>query len=213
MTISPEIIENMFTSGSSYRFARWGRPIAPVIFGTNDATLDALKDAFVITASLADMRLVDTDPEFGSNFMVFFCKNWDEVSEIPDVDKLLPNVKTVIGDLKSNKANQYRRFAFDENGAIKFCIVLIRLDKQMASSSVQSIGTVQMMRSLLTWSEKAFDKIAPVGVLPENNMTVVVPSVAAVIRAAYDGTMPAASDDTSHALRLYARANQLLQNL
>lgn len=213
MTISPEIIENMFTSGGSYRFARWGRPISPVIFGTNDATLDALKDAFVMTASLADMRLADTDPEFGSNFMMFFCKNWDEVSEIPDIDKLLPNVKTVIGDLKSNKANQYRRFAFDENGAIKFCIVLIQLDKQMASSSVQSIGTVQMMRSLLTWSENAFDKIAPVGVLPENNMTVVVPSVAAVIRAAYDGTMPVASDDTSHALRLYARANQLLQNL
>ncbi len=40
-------------------------------------------------------------------------------------------------------------------------------------------------------------------------MAIVRPSVASVIRAAYDKTMPDTAGDTSHALRLEARVAQL----
>ena len=52
-------------------FARWGRPIAPVVFGVEDETLVTLKTAIQSMVVLANHELVETDPELGSNAMFF----------------------------------------------------------------------------------------------------------------------------------------------
>ena len=39
-------IEALFTHDGQYRFARWGREIVPMVLGTDDQTLDVIKDAF-----------------------------------------------------------------------------------------------------------------------------------------------------------------------
>ena len=49
--------------------------------------------------------------------------------------------------------------------------------------------------------------------IKENNVVVVKPKYAAVVRAAYDQTMPARSDDPAHALRVKARADILIKDL
>ena len=42
----PAEIETLFTrQDGSYAFARWGRPIAPIVFGVDDATLQTVKGA------------------------------------------------------------------------------------------------------------------------------------------------------------------------
>ena len=53
--MEPAKIERMFTrSDGRYLFARWGRPIVPVVFGVEDATVSILKgaiEAVVVTPS------------------------------------------------------------------------------------------------------------------------------------------------------------------
>ena len=72
--MEPAEIEALFTrADGSYLFARWGRPIVPVVFGVDDATLAVIKGAFEAVVALAGHRMAETDPELGANLMVFFC--------------------------------------------------------------------------------------------------------------------------------------------
>ncbi|MEE9453380.1 MAG: hypothetical protein V3V13_03215 [Paracoccaceae bacterium] len=212
-TLSAPQIESMFTTEGRYIFARWNREIAPIVFGTDDESLGVIKDAFQTVASLADMRLAETDPELGANFLVFFCNDWSEITEIPDLNRLLANLDTLVAELDKTGANQYRSFAFDPDGAIKLCILLLKYDTDMAQISAQALATSQMAQALLLWSPEAFRTTTPIGIIAANNMAIVRPEIAALIRAAYDKTMPDTASETSHALRLHARVSALMEGL
>ena len=83
-----------------YHFARWGRPLAPVVFGVGDESLLHLKEAILMTVGISGGTLAETDPELGANFMWFFCRDWDEALAVPDLDKLIPNFENLITGLK-----------------------------------------------------------------------------------------------------------------
>ena len=51
-----DIAKYFIRSDGSYLFARWGRPIVPVVFGVDDATLSVLKGAIEAVVVLADHR-------------------------------------------------------------------------------------------------------------------------------------------------------------
>lgn len=210
---SPDGITRLFGSENGYRFARWGRPIAPVVFGTDDASLTHIRAAITRTVDVTGQRTVETDPELGSNFMWFFCSDWDEVAAIPDLDKLIPDLPAVLEKLRARDANQYRYFAFDADGGIRFCAVLLRLKGHIAELPVQVLITGETVKSLLLWSRQAFAEDSPIAVVKQNGICIVKPSHAAVIRAAYDPAMPVAARDPSHALRLSARAGLLSKEL
>jgi len=203
-------VQSMFTNNGRYIFARWSRPIAPVIFGTDDASLNVFKDAFQTVASLGDMRLAETDPELGANFLVFFCNDWSEIKQVPELHRLMENLDGLVAELDRSGANQYRSFAFDPEGAIKLCILLLKYDDDLAQLSAQALATSQMAQAMLLWSPDAFLAKSPIGIIETNNMAIVRPEIAALIRAAYDKTMPDTAGDKSHALRLEARATQLM---
>ncbi|MEM6578644.1 MAG: hypothetical protein AAF678_09135, partial [Pseudomonadota bacterium] len=77
--ISPKVIEAFFTRGDgTYLFARWGRPIVPIVFGTGDQTLSIVKGAVEAVVLLASHEMAETDPELGANMMFFFFREWDE---------------------------------------------------------------------------------------------------------------------------------------
>lgn len=203
-------IEAMFTNDGQYKFARWNRPIAPVVFGTDDESLAVFKDAFATVASLGDMRLAETDPELGANFLIFFCAEWSELKNVPYLTQLLANVGNLVSELEQSGANQYRSFSFDPKGAITLCVLLLKYDDNMAQVSAQALATSQMAQAMLLWSKSAFLETSPIGIIGANNMAIVRPSVAALIRAAYDKTMPDTAGNTSHALRLETRVKQLM---
>jgi hypothetical protein len=204
----------LFTSpGQRYHFARWGRPIAPVVFGVGDENLPHLKDAIAMTVGISGGMLVDTDPELGANFMWFFCRDWDEMLVIPDLDKLIPNFVNLITELQEKNATRYRSFGFEKNGAIQLCVVLIRVDAATERMSLQTLGTSETFQSLLTFGENAFDVHSPIATIKVNNLCIVKPEYAAVVRAAYDPALPAASNDPAHALRVSARAMKLLADI
>lgn len=197
-------IERLFTApDGTYRFARWGRPIAPVVFGVADETLGVIKGAIEAVITLADHEMADTDPELGANLLMFFIKDWGELLEAPQIKDLLPERDQLVGRLHKAKANQYRTFRFDEQGAIKAAFAFVHMDKAMSKLPAEDLALAQAAQIALLWADGAFEVTAP---LVKAGETVILnPEIADVIAAAYDPVMPACADDKSHALRLYAR--------
>lgn len=197
-------IEALFTrSDGQFTFARWGRPIAPIVFGVQDDTLAVVKGALEAVMALSGHQMAETDPELGSNMMVFFFREWGELPDVPGLDKLIPDLGPLVGRLKEVAANQYRIFRFDEAGAIKACFVFLRMDENLSDVPAETLALSQIVQSVLLWSDTAFKDRSPLAVAGEK--TILRPEVAGVIRAAYDPVLPSFADDASHALRLMAR--------
>ena len=197
-------VEPLFTrADGSYVFARWGRPIVPVIFGVDDASLAMFKGAIEAVVGLAGHKMAETDPELGANVMVFFCREWAELGEVPNLDKLVPDMPSLIIKLQKADANQYRIFRFDDAGAIQAAFVFLRMDEHLSAVAADTLALSQAVQIILLWSDTAFDTKPPLALLEGN--AVLRPEIADVIRAAYDRVMPAAAQDASHAMRLAAR--------
>jgi hypothetical protein len=208
MTLQADDIEALFTRQSGdYLFARWGRPIAPVVFGVEDSTLAVIKGAFEAVVALANHKMAETDPELGANCMVFFFRDWQEVAEVPQMEALIPDFDATLARLQAANANQYRVFRFDEAGGIKACFIFLRMDEALLSVPVETLSLVQVVQSVLLWSDTAFHERSALHRTGDGAM--LRPDIAALIRAAYDPVMPVMSADPSHALRLAARLGPL----
>lgn len=204
--LTPEQIETLFTrSDGSYAFARWGRPVAPIVFGVQDETLRTIKGAVEAVMTLAGHQMAETDPELGSNLMFFFFRDWEELLAVPDLDRMIPDLAPLVGRLKAGGASQYRAFRFDEQGGIKAAFVFLQMQGAMAELPAETLALTQAVQVALLWGDRAFAEASPLAVLPETGATILRPEIAGVIAAAYDRMMPVAAADKSHALRLFAR--------
>jgi hypothetical protein len=205
--MEPSEIEALFTRGDgSFAFARWTRPIAPVLFGVEDATLPVFKGALEAVTALCGHRIAETDPELGSNLMIFFLRDWDELTGVPGLDRLIPGLEPLVERLKSVEANQYRVFRFEPDGAIKACFVFLRMDEALSAVSAETLALSQIVQSVLLWSDTAFSEKSPLAVAGDR--TILRPDIAGVMRAAYDPVLPAQASDPAHALRLAARVGR-----
>lgn len=197
-------IEALFTrADGAYVCARWGRPIVPVVFGVEEATLSTVKGALEAVVALAGHKMAETDPELGANLMVFFCRDWAELPQVPNLDRLVPDLGPLCDRLAAAEANQYRIFRFDATGAIRACFVFLRMDAHLSALPAETLALSQAVQSILLWSDRAFSDQAPLAMA--GGVAVLRPEIAAVIRAAYDPVLPAMAQDASHALRLAAR--------
>lgn len=200
-----EDITALFTRASGeYVFARWGRPIAPIVFGVEDQSLAVVKGALEAVMALSGHKLMETDPELGANLMVFFFREWDELADVPDLGRLIPELPELLVRLKKVDANQYRIFHFDKDGAIKACFVFLRMDAHLSEVPAETLALSQIVQSVLLWSDTAFTATSPLG-QTDKGVVLLRPEIASLIQAAYDPIMPVASEDASHALRLFAR--------
>ena len=207
--MTPQVVEALFTrADGAYLFARWGRPIVPVVFGVTDATLRVVKGAVEAVVALAGHKMADVDTELGANLMVFFFTGWDELRSVPNLDRLIPDLGPLCDRLAAADANQYRIFRFDAKGSIRAAFVFVRMDSHLAAVSVQTLALSQAVQVILLWSDMAFRDTSP---LAQAGGTVILrPEIAGVIRAAYDTVLPDMSQDPSHALRLAARVVRLV---
>lgn len=191
-------------SDGAYLFARWGRPIAPVAFGIEDETVSVLKGAIEAVCQLAGHETVETDPELGANFMVFFIRDWKELTDTPKLDQLIPELAALVGRLEQAEANQYRIFRFDPDGGIKACFMFLKMDAVMADIPADTLCLGQVVQSIVLWSDEAFLNASPLA-LTGKDVAILRPDVAGIIRAAYDPVLPVMAEDPSHALRVQAR--------
>ncbi|SEF70934.1 hypothetical protein [Jhaorihella thermophila] len=202
--MTPQAVEALFTrDDGGFLFARWGRPIAPVVFGVTDETLAVVKGAFEAVVALAGHRMAGTDPELGSNCQMFFFRDWEELLEVPDLGRLLPDLPALVARLREAGANQYRVFRFDEAGAIRAVFVFLRMDRAMADQPAETLALAQVAQVMLLWAEGAFRDRSPLALAGEQ--VILRPDIAGVIRAAYDPVLPDVARDPGHALRLFAR--------
>lgn len=203
--MTPDEIAALFTrSDGAYAFARWNRPLAPVVFGVEDETLATVKGALQAVADLAGLPLAETDPELGANLMIFFLRDWEELSEVPNLDRLIPGLTLLVDRLEAEGANRYRTFRFDEGGAIRACFLFLRIDEALGEMPAETLALGEAVQAALIWSDAAFAETSPLALAP-GGAVMLRPEIAEVIRAAYDPVMPDAADDASHALRLAAR--------
>ena len=195
----------LFTrSTGEYLSARWGRPIVPVVFGVEEATVSIVKGAIEAVVALAGHKMAETDPELGANLMIFFIRDWDELTEIPNLHRLIPDLAPLVERLKAADANQYRSFRFDGDGAIQASFVFVLMDAAMRDLPAETIALSQIVQVILLWSDTAFAETSPLAAA-EGGPALLKPEIAEVIRAAYDPVMPVSASDPAHALRLAAR--------
>ena len=205
-----EDVQACFTrSDGSYLFARWGRPIVPVVFGVDDSTLEIVKGAIEAVVVLADHRMAETDPELGANLLMFFVRDWGELADTPDLDRLVPDLPGLLQRLEAADANQYRMFRFEPDGAIKAAFVFIRMDVGMSEVPAEDLALAQAAQTIVLWSDRAFQGGGPLAKVEDH--VVLRPNIAAIIRAGYDPVLPRVADDPSHGLRLAARVGRALQ--
>ena len=203
--MTPEEIASLFTrSDGSYLCARWGRPLAPIVFGVEDDTLQVVKGAFEAVCTLAGHQMAETDPELGANVMVFFLRDWADLRTVPDLDRLIEGLDGMVTRLQDAGANQYRLFHFDAQGAIRAAFVFLRMDAALDAMAAEDLALAQVVQVMLLWSDSAFADRSPLGQLGDGRV-VLRPEIAALLRAAYDPVLPDVARDPSHALRLAAR--------
>ncbi|MGV8951136.1 MAG: hypothetical protein ACOH2M_08525 [Cypionkella sp.] len=202
--MTPDQIEAFFTrSSGDYLFARWGRPIVPVVFGVEDATLGVVKGAIEAVVALAGHAMAETDPELGANLMVFFIRDWAELPKVPKLDHMIPDLAPLCARLAAAEANQYRLFRFDATGAIKAAFVFLRMDAHLSDMPAEDLALAQAAQVICLWSDRAFASQSPLARV--GAQVILRPEVGDVIRAGYARLMPAVARDPAHALRLFAR--------
>ncbi len=205
--MTPDQIEAHFThSNGDFLCARWGRPIVPVVFGVEDATLSTIKGAIELVVGFSGHKMAETDPEFGANLMFFFCRDWSDLVDVPNLDRLVPELRQVVERLSGADANQYRIFRFDRDGAICACFVFLRMDAEMSKLPAETIALGQAVQILALWSESAFAATSPLALA--NGVAVLRPEIGALLKAVYDPILPAGAKDKVHALRLFARMSK-----
>jgi hypothetical protein len=198
-------IEALFTrADGSYSFARWGRPISPVVFGVTEETLKIVKGAIEAVCLVSNHHMAETDPELGSNAMFFFFSDWAELLEVPNLDQLVPGLKEMVAKVTAANANQYRVFRFDEDGAIRACFTFVRMDAALDEVPAETLALNQAVQMMVLWSDRAFQDQSPLAAM-ENGGVIVKPEISGLLAAAYDAVMPVAANDPSHALRVAAR--------
>ncbi|MGB3553622.1 MAG: hypothetical protein WBA25_03165 [Jannaschia sp.] len=206
--LSPEAVTALFTrADDTFLFARWGRPLVPVVFGVTDPTVAVFKGAVEALCVLTGHRMAETDPELGANLMVFFVRDWSELTETPNLDRLIPDLGPLVTRLEAAGANQYRIFRFEEGGAIQACFAFIRMDDDLAAVGADMLALNQMVQAMLLWSDTAFTDASPLAMIEAR--AVLRPDIADIMRAAYDPVLPSMSQDPAHAMRLAARLGRL----
>lgn len=174
-----------------------------MVFGVDDQTLGLFKGAIEAVVTLAGHKMAEFDPNLGTNLMMFFCRDWDELAQVPHLEQMIPDIGSLVGRLKAAGANQYRIFRFDKAGAICGCFVFLRMDDHLAETPADTLALSQAVQVILLWSDAAFREVPPLALI--NGNAVVRPEVAALIAASYDPVLPPVAKDASHALRLGAR--------
>lgn len=187
--LSAEDIKTLFTDKTgSFLCARWQRPVAPVIFGLADETLDVFRAA--LRAALADIRhpITEADPESGANWLCFAVRDWGELASVPDLE-VMTGINGLPERLAAQSASTYRLFRFEADGAVRACFTFLNFGGKLQSAHPGALAEAVAMSSLATWARD---------IVPDKNH-------AAVLRAVYHPVLPDVARDDSHALRLFAR--------
>jgi len=188
----------------AFRFARWGRPLAPAVIGLDERSAQVFGAAIRAVAGLAGLEVAPEDPDLGANLLIIAVEAWDDLHAGGNLARLIPNLADLTETLAAHDANQYRTFNFDAAGAICLCVALLRYDAALRAMPVEAVAVGQAVQAMLLWSDGAFMEESPLAATGDGRF-LVKPVHGALLRAAYDPALPAASRDPALARDLAGR--------
>lgn len=207
MNADAERIKRLF-GGDGFKFARWGGSIAPMVAGLDDQGAKLFEEAIGAVAAIAGAQMEEIDPEMGANFLVYVMSDWADAARAPNLPNFLPDLPALVERLTAANANRYRVFAFDDQGAIRAAITLLRYDEQMQAAPVDYIALTEAALGMLVFDEAGIADDRPVVMAKfedGDQRAILTPWHAMLLRAAYDPAIPAGSKDPALAMRLAAR--------
>ena len=166
-------------------------------------SIAVFKGAVEALCALTGHRMAEVDPELGSNLMIFALREWQELTETPDLDRLIPDLDPLVARLEVAEANQYRIFRFDAEGGIRAAFVFLRFDAHLAEVPAEALALGQIAQTMVLWSDEAFLGGTPLEIVEGRAM--LRRDVTALLKAAYHPVLPKAATEPAHAHRLAAR--------
>jgi len=202
--LTPEELQAHFEDeDGGFCFARWSRPVVPMVLGVEAQTLAVVKGALEAVVALAGHRMAETDPEMGANLYILFLRDWSELEEARAFAELVPELADALPRLRAQGANRYRVFRFERDGAIRAAFSFLRMDQALMALPADVLALGEAVKLMLRWGPRAFAAAPPLAAVREKAM--LRADVAELLRAAYAPELPAAADDPAFALRLFAR--------
>jgi hypothetical protein len=201
--MSPDEVARCFTRpDGSFRFARWARPVAPMVYGVAEASLPVLKGGVAVVAGLAGQAFAETDPEAGFNNLLICVAGWSDLKAAPGLKTILPDIAPLADRLAAESAEQYRLFRFSPEGGIVHCLTLMRLSGALAQLPADLLALGNAVATALDWAPGA---LAEGITRPGPEGAELRPDLIALLRAAYHPALPDAATDPAFAYRLAAR--------
>ncbi|MBX2856987.1 MAG: hypothetical protein KTR21_18515 [Rhodobacteraceae bacterium] len=190
---------------AAFRFARWDRGLSPRVFGVDEASETAILSGVNEAARLAGVQIVEEDPEFEANLLIFVCDEWRDLKQTPGLKRLIPDLDKLVVILAATGANQYRIFSFSEEAGLRLAVVLVRCDEMVGRMSARALGLSQTAQTLLLWSDGAFVDEGPVATSRRGEARI-KPWISDLLAASYEGGVPVYSEDVGLLERLAASA-------
>ena len=206
-------IQSMFGNNGEYKFSRWSNNIVPIILGLNDFSLTKFKIKLFLLLKDIPLEIDDFEIKKGSNFVFIFFNNWDEIYKLHKIKEILPDYKNLFKKLNKNNFKQYKRFYFDDDGGITFCVFLIYIRDEMDETYFEKLMTEALLKSVLLWSE-SLNNFEDFIVFDEKEKKFNYSSdCLSLLKACYDPILPCKSNDFSHSLRVFSRYRIILDGL
>jgi hypothetical protein len=161
-------ITALFTrADGQFLFARWGRPIAPVVFGVfgGGCHRPILKGAIEAVVALAGHAMAETDPELGANLMVFFIRDWSELSDTPGLDRLLPDLPDLVARLEEATPTSTAPSASTPTARSRRPSSSCGWTRICPRIPAETIALSQVVQTILLWSDTAFLGTSPLAVV------------------------------------------------
>jgi hypothetical protein len=96
-----------------------------------DATVSILKGAIEAVVALAGHAMAETDPELGANLMVFFIRDWSELTATPGSTGCCRICPTSSRGWRRRR-QPVPRLPLRADGAIKAAFVFVRMDAHLS---------------------------------------------------------------------------------
>ena len=192
-------------TAAPFRFARWDRGLSPRVFGVDEGSETAILYGVSEAARLAGVEIVEEDPEFEANLLIFVCEEWRDLKKTPGLDRLIPDLDKLVVLLGATGANQYRIFSFSEEAGLRLAVVLVRCDEVIGRMSARALGLSQAAQTLLLWSDAAFADEGPVATSRRGEARI-KPWICDLLAASYEDGVPVYSEDVALLERLAASA-------
>lgn len=206
-------IQSMFTFKSNFRFSRWSGNIVPLILGLNDFSLGLFKKKLLSVLSFLPIQIDEFEIEKKANYVFIFFKKWDELYNLANIKEIIPDHLSLLKSLSLKKPSQYRRFYFDKNGGINFCVFLIPIENEIDELSYEEFIIQTLIKSILLWSEEFQNFKDFYYFSRKKNEFCLSTDFLSFLKACYDPVLPVKTNDASHSLRIFARYKLNMENL